>query len=184
MAVMSFIGGALGALSITYVPKSLLQACVPPLLILIAAYFAFSPSPNEQARKAKMSTSLFCVAVTPFIGFYDGVFGPGVGSFFMLACVILLGQHLIQAVCTSKLLNAACNLGALSVFSLSGAIIWSLALAMALAAFLGAQLGARCAVRFGTRLIRPLLVSVCILMALKLLLDTSNPLGEWLNLLL
>ncbi len=99
----------------------------------------------------------------------------------MLACVVLLGQHLIQAVCTSKLLNAACNLGALSVFSLSGAIIWPLALAMALAAFLGAQLGARCAVRFGSRLIKPLLVSVCCIMALKLLLDTGNPLGEWLN---
>lgn len=52
MAVMSFIEGALDALSITYVPKSVLQACVPPLLILIAAYFAFSPKPNEQARKA------------------------------------------------------------------------------------------------------------------------------------
>ncbi|MND72719.1 hypothetical protein D3C80_642780 [compost metagenome] len=181
MAVMAFIGGALGALSITYVPKSVLQACVPPLLILIAAYFAFSPKPNEQARKAKVSTSLFCVTAAPIIGFYDGIFGPGVGSFFMLACVVLLGQHLIQAVCTSKLLNAACNLGALSVFSLSGAIIWPLALAMALAAFLGAQLGARCAVRFGSRLIKPLLVSVCCIMALKLLLDTGNPLGEWLN---
>ncbi|MEZ0197812.1 TSUP family transporter, partial [Pseudomonas qingdaonensis] len=64
---------------------------------------------------------------------------------------------------------------------LSGAIIWPLALAMALAAFLGAQLGARCAVRFGSRLIKPLLVSVCCIMALKLLLDTGNPLGDWLN---
>lgn len=52
---------------------------------------------------------------------------------------------------------------------------------MALAAFLGAQLGARCAVRFGSRLIKPLLVSVCCIMALKLLLDTGNPLGDWLN---
>ncbi len=181
MAEMSFIGGALGALSITYVPKSFLQACVPPLLILIAIYFAFSPKPNEQTRKAKLSTSLFCVTVAPIIGFYDGIFGPGVGSFFMLACVVLLGQQLIQAVCTSKLLNAACNLGALSVFLLSGAIIWPLALAMAIAAFLGAQLGARCAVRFGSRLIKPLLVSVCIIMAFKLLLDTGNPLGEWLD---
>jgi uncharacterized membrane protein YfcA len=181
MAVMSFIGGALGALSVSYVPKNVLQACVPILLILVAAYFAFSPKPNEQARKAKISTSLFCLAVAPIIGFYDGIFGPGVGSFFMLACVILLGQHLIQAVCNSKLLNAACNLGALSVFSLSGAIIWPLALAMAFAAFVGAQLGARCAVHFGPRLIKPLLVCVCCIMALKLLLDSGNPLGEWLH---
>ncbi|MNJ77459.1 hypothetical protein D3C77_749630 [compost metagenome] len=83
--------------------------------------------------------------------------------------------------CNSKLLNAACNLGALSVFSLSGAIVWPLALAMACAAFIGAQLGARCAVRFGSKLIKPLLVCVCCLMALKLLLSTGNPLGEWLH---
>ncbi|MEN5034673.1 TSUP family transporter [Pseudomonas sp. TWI929] len=181
MALMSFIGGALGALSVSYVPKTLLQACVPILLIVVAAYFAFSPKPNEQTRKARISVSLFCITVAPIIGFYDGIFGPGVGSFFMLACVILLGQHLLQAVCNSKLLNAACNLGALSVFSLSGAIIWPLALAMAVAAFVGAQLGARCAVHFGPRLIKPLLVGVCCIMATKLLLDSGNPIGQWLH---
>ncbi|TDF85922.1 TSUP family transporter [Pseudomonas sp. H9] len=184
MACMSFAGGALGALSVSLVPKTLLQACVPVLLILVATYFAFSPKLDNQQRKAKLSTALFCLAVAPVIGFYDGVFGPGVGSFFMLACVILLGQTLLQAVCNSKLLNAACNLGALSVFSLSGAIIWPLALAMACAAFLGAQAGARCAVHFGPRLIRPLLVCVCCIMALKLLLSTGNPLGDWLHLAL
>lgn len=181
MALMSFMGGALGALSITLVPKTLLQACVPVLLILVAAYFALSPKPNEHSRRARIPLSLFCLAVAPLIGFYDGIFGPGVGSFFMLTCVLLLGQHMMQAVCTSKLLNAACNLGALSVFSMSGAILWPLALAMASAAFLGAQLGARCAVRFGPRLIKPLLVCVCCLMATKLLLDGNNPIGGWLH---
>lgn len=181
MALMSFIGGALGALSVSLVPKTLLQACVPILLILVAAYFAFSPKLNEQSRKAKISTSLFCITVAPIIGFYDGIFGPGVGSFFMLACVILLGQHLLQAVCNSKLLNAACNLGALSVFSLSGAIIWPLALAMALCAIVGAQLGARCALYFGPKLIKPLLIAVCCLMAIKLLLGDGHPIGEWLR---
>ncbi|MFB4391954.1 MULTISPECIES: TSUP family transporter [unclassified Pseudomonas] len=181
MAAMAFTGGALGALSVSLVPKEWLQACVPVLLILVAAYFAFSPKPDDHQRKAKISTGVFCLTAAPLIGFYDGVFGPGVGSFFMLACVILLGQHLLRALCNSKLLNAACNLGALSVFSLSGAIIWPLALAMAAAAFIGAQLGARCAVRFGPRLIKPLLVCVCCVMALKLLLGAGNPLGEWLQ---
>ena len=181
MALMAFFGGALGALSVSFVPKTLLQACVPFLLIVVAAYFAFSPKPDDQSRKARISTSVFCMTAAPVIGFYDGVFGPGVGSFFMLACVILLGQHLLQAVCNSKLLNAACNLGALSVFSLSGAIIWPLAITMALAAFAGAQLGARCAVHFGPRLIKPLLVCVCCIMATKLLLDADNPFAQWLH---
>lgn len=184
MALMSFVGGAVGALSISLVPSGLLQACVPVLLILVAAWFAFTPKLQDRPRPARIRISLFCLAVAPLIGFYDGIFGPGVGSFFMLACVLLLGQQLMQAVCASKLLNAACNLGALSVFALSGAIIWPLALTMAAAAFVGAQLGARCAVRFGPGLIRPLLVGVCCIMAVKLLSSADNPLGIWLKTLL
>lgn len=183
MALMAFAGGALGALSISLVPKDLLMAGVPLLLVLVAAWFAFSPRlSDQQLRTPRISIALFCVLVAPLLGFYDGVFGPGVGSFFMLALMLLLGQGLLRAVGNSKLLNAACNLGALSVFIGSGTIIWPLALAMALLAMLGAQLGARCAVYFGPRLIRPLVVMVCCVMALKLLLDAGNPLVEWVAL--
>lgn len=180
MALAAFFGGAAGALSISQVPQGLLQACVPILLVMVAGWFAFTPTLQDKPRKARMSRSLFCLAVAPLIGFYDGIFGPGVGSFFMLACVILLGQQLMAAVCTSKLLNAACNLGALSVFAVGGAIIWPLALAMAGAAIVGAQLGARCAVRFGPGLIRPMLVIMCCAIAAKLLSAPGNALGEWL----
>lgn len=180
MALMAFSGGALGALSVSLVSTDLLQAAVPVLLVVVAAWFAFSPRLNDQQlRTPRLSISLFCLLVAPLLGFYDGVFGPGVGSFFMLAFMLLLGQGLLRAVGNSKLLNAACNLGALSVFAASGTIIWPLALAMALFAIIGAQLGARCAVYFGPRLIRPLVVIVCCVMALKLLLDASNPLVEW-----
>lgn len=164
-------------------PQSLLQACVPVLLVLlvlVAVWFALSPRLQVQQRQARISKRLFCLAVAPLIGFYDVVFGPGVGSFYMLACVILPGQHLMGAVCTSKRLNAACKLGALSVFALGGAIVWPLALSMA-EAIVGAQLGARCAVRFGPGLIKPLLVLVCGIMAVKLLSTTGNPLGERLK---
>lgn len=181
MALVAFIGGAVGALSISLIPQGLLQACVPILLVLVAGWFAFAPKLQDKARKPRLSRVLFCLSAAPLIGFYDGVFGPGVGSFFMLACVLLLGQQLMAAVCTSKLLNAACNLGALSVFALGGAILWPLALAMASAAIVGAQLGARCAVRFGPGLIRPMLVIVCCAMAVKLLTTAGNPLGEWLK---
>ena len=112
---------------------------------------------------------MFTVTLAPLIGFYDGVFGPGVGSFFMVAFVWVMGQGILRAVSNSKLLNAACNLGALTVFSLSGTIILPVAVCMALAAFVGAQVGARCATRFGPRLIKPLLIAICCFMAIKLL---------------
>ncbi len=180
MALMAFAGGAVGAMSLRLVSTELLQAAVPALLVGVAAWFAFSPKLNDQQlRTPRLSIRLFCLLVAPLLGFYDGVFGPGVGSFLMLAFILLLGQGLLRAVANSKLLNAACNLGALSVFAASGAILWPLALVMALFAVIGALLGARCAVYFGPRLIRPLVVTVCCVMALKLLLDASNPLVEW-----
>ena len=181
MAALSFAGGVTGALSISMLDKALLESIVPILLITVAGYFTFSPKLGTKDRRQRMSYLGFTLAVAPVIGFYDGIFGPGTGSFFMVAFTLLLGQHLMQAICNSKLLNASCNLGALSVFAFSGAIIWPLALAMALCAIVGAQLGARCAIYFGPRLIKPLLITVCCLMSLKLLLDKGHPAGDWLR---
>lgn len=180
MALVAFLGGALGALSVSLIPRDLLEACVPVLLILVAAWFVLAPHIDDrQLRKPRISFGLFCLGIVPLIGFYDGVFGPGVGSFFMLAFMLLLGQGMLRAVGNSKLLNAACNLGALSVFASSGAILWPVALSMAVCAVIGAQLGARCAVHFGPKLIRPLVVCVCCVMAGKLLMEAGNPLVEW-----
>ncbi|WP_166363213.1 TSUP family transporter [Pseudomonas akapageensis] len=181
MATLALLGSALGALSVSLVPRSFLEAGVPILLILIAGYFAFSPRLGDTQKKAKVPLLVFSLSVAPMIGFYDGIFGPGVGSFFMLALVTLLGQGLLHAVSTSKLLNASSNIGALLVFSLSGAIILPIALTMAIAAFVGAQLGARCAVRFGARLIRPLLITACCLMAAKLMLTPGNPIIQMMS---
>ena len=180
MVCLSFIGGIAGALSISMLDRAVLESIVPILLIAVAAYFAFSPTLGDQDRKQRLSRFTFTLVVVPTIGFYDGIFGPGTGSFFMVACTLLLGQQLMQAICRSKLLNACCNLGALSVFAFSGAIIWPLALAMALCAIIGAQVGARCALYFGPRLVKPLLVVVCCLMAIKLLFSDGHSIGEWL----
>jgi uncharacterized membrane protein YfcA len=175
MAAMSFTGGATGALSVSLVPRTVLEALVPLLLVAVACYFALSPKLNNEERQAKLPTIVFCLTLAPLIGFYDGVFGPGVGSFFMVAFVLVMGQGILRAVCNSKLLNAACNLGALTVFLILGNILLPLALAMAAGAFIGAQLGARCAVRFGARLIKPLLIGVCCIMAAKLLMTPGGP---------
>lgn len=178
MAVMAFAGGALGALSVNLIPRAVIEAAVPILLIGVAIYFALSPKLDNSERRARLPVIAFCLTLAPLIGFYDGVFGPGVGSFFMVAFVLLMGQGILRAVCNSKLLNASCNMGALVVFSMMGNILLPLAFAMAAGAFIGAQLGARCAVRFGAGLIKPLLIGVCCLMAGKLLLSPGSPWHE------
>ncbi|WCM93402.1 TSUP family transporter [Acidovorax sp. NCPPB 2350] len=171
-------GGMCGALLVSFFNKRWLEASVPVLLILVAAYFILAPRLDNEARKARISIFLFSMTVAPLLGFYDGVFGPGVGSFFMVAFVLLCGLGTMRAVSFTKLGNASCNIGSLLVFITKGAILWPLAIAMACASFAGAQLGARCAVKVGPKLVKPMIVVVCCVLAAKLLSSPSNPLRE------
>lgn len=171
---MSFLGGILGALSVTLMPKNVLLTIVPILLILVALYFIFSPKLSDVDKKPLIPYFLFALLVAPLLGFYDGVFGPGGGSFFIVAFVLLLGFKLVNALSYTKLANVACNLGSLSIFIIKG-YVFPIALVMAGGAFIGASIGAKFAVRFGSRVIKPLLILISLCMALKLLLDHKNP---------
>lgn len=176
LVLCGFIGGASGALLVSSIDKHYLEVCVPILLILVAIYFAFSPKLANENRRKKIGILVFSFTVAPVLGFYDGIFGPGVGSFFIVGFVLLCGLGMMKAMSFTKLANASCNLGALAVFITKGVILWPVAITMALAAFLGAQLGARAAVRVGPRLIKPMLIVVCCALAIKLLSVDSNPL--------
>lgn len=179
-AVLSFAGAAAGALLATLVPGDLLRVALPFMLIAIALYFAFRRGMDDTDRASRMSTFMFGLLVVPAIGFYDGLFGPGTGSFFMLAYVMLAGYGVLKATAHTKLLNFASNLGGFAAFALAGAVVWKIGLAMGIAQFLGARLGARLAMKKGARLIRPLLVIVCVALAARLLADETNPIRIWL----
>lgn len=181
IAAMALLGGSLGALSVSFLPKQILEAIVPILLIAVAIYFTVAPKLTNEGRNPKISWFLFSLLIAPTVGFYDGIFGPGAGSFYMVALVLLLGQGILHAISYTKLANAASNVGALIIFALQGAIIFPIALSMAIGAFVGAYLGARCAVKFGSRLIKPLLITICCLMAIKLLSNPENPLRQIFN---
>lgn len=180
IAAMSFLGGSLGALLVGFVPKDILLAIVPILLICVAIYFIFSPKFSDNHEKsAKISYFAFSLTVAPLLGFYDGVFGPGVGSFFLIAFIVLLGCKLLNAMSYTKLANVASNLGSLLIFLFQGAIVFPIALTMAVGAAIGANLGARFAVRFGSKLVKPLLIVISVSMAVKLLWDKNNPIYQW-----
>lgn len=161
-------GGMLGALFVSWLDKRWLEMAVPVLLMGVAIYFLFTPTMRETGGKARLSILAFSLTIAPLLGFYDGIFGPGVGSFFMIGWILLCGLPMMRAISFTKVGNAACNIGALSVFMAKGAVLWPVAITMAVAAFAGAQLGARCAVRVGPRLIRPMMVVVCCALAIKL----------------
>lgn len=181
MALMAIMGGALGAALATIVPGEVLEAIMPVLLVAIAIFFAVKPNLNDLDKHRIITPFVFGLTFVPAIGFYDGIFGPGTGSFFMLAFVTLAGFGVLKATAHTKLLNLGSNLGALIVFASFGAILWKIGLLMGICQFLGAQLGSRLAMRIGAKLIKPLLVIVCLALAVKLLADPANPLRVWLG---
>ncbi|WP_353051791.1 TSUP family transporter [Helicobacter japonicus] len=103
------------------------------------------------------------------IGFYDGFFGPGTGSFFMLAFIVLGGFNILQSLAHAKLLNFATNLASVLIFAFSGKILWIVGLCMALGQFAGANLGSHLATFYGVRLIKPLVVIVSLCACANLL---------------
>ena len=176
LVLFSMIGCALGALFVSSIDQKWLVAAVPILLVLVAIYFALSPKLDEGSGKRRVSFLLFALVVAPILGFYDGVFGPGVGSFFMVSFVFLGGLGIMRAISFTKLANASCNLGSLAIFITKGLIIWPLAISMAVSSALGAQFGARYAIKVGPRIIKPMLIIVCTALAIKLFSNDDNPL--------
>jgi uncharacterized protein len=171
LAVLTtFIGAALGVAAVAYAPKSLLGAALPPLLILIALYFAFAPRLKDEAHEPKLPKPVFNFGFAPAIGFYDGIFGPGTGSFFMLSLTSLFGLGIVEATGRTKLFNFTSNIAALLMFAAGGKIVWLTGLVMGVGQIIGAQVGSHLAIRNGAAVIRPLLVVVCLGMAAKLLL--------------
>jgi uncharacterized membrane protein YfcA len=178
-AALSAAGSALGAILATVIPGEIFRAFLPFLLVAIAFYFAFKPNMGDIDRARRLSPFLFGLLVVPLIGFYDGVFGPGAGSFFMLAFVALAGYGLLKATAHTKLLNFASNLGGFAVFAFVGVISWKIGLMMGVAQFAGAQVGSRLAMKNGSRIIKPLLVITCVALAIKLISDPLNPVRVW-----
>lgn len=178
VAIGAAIAGLCGALCASLLSPQLLRAVVPVLLIIIALYFGLSRALKTEDVAPRMALIPFACFVAPLVGFYDGIFGPGAGAFYMVAIVTLLGYGVLKATAHTKLANAASNLGSLFLFILKGAVLWPIGLTMAVGAFLGAQIGSRLAMRFGPKLIRPLLVTISCAMAIKLLADPANPIRQ------
>ena len=169
MALISACAAAAGALLAKSMPADALRIIMPVILVAVAAFFALKPGLSDDSRAQRMRPAMFSFTAVPLIAAYDGFFGPGTGSFFMLAFVMLAGFGLLKATAHTKLLNFASNIGSLVIFIPSGAMWWGVGIGMGLAQVAGASLGARMAMRVGSRLIKPLIVTVSIAMALRLL---------------
>jgi hypothetical protein len=179
----TFVGALAGSLAVQYTEPGFLSALIPVLLVANALYFLFSPRVGDVERHRRLGLTGFAFLVGGGLGFYDGFFGPGTGSFFALAYVVMLGYSLTRATAHTKLLNMTSNLAALLLFALNGHVVWPIGLLMGVAQVLGATVGAHLVIRRGAVLVRPLIVIVCLVMTARLLAtQPDHSLLQWLGL--
>lgn len=178
-AVMSMLGAACGAACVSFIDPSLLKSLVPFLLIGVCGWLMLSQDFGRKPGKPHLSFFVASFSFVPLIGFYDGFFGPGTGTFFALGMVALLGMGLDQATMHAKLYNLMSNAGALAFFLVKGHIVWSYGIVMACGMVAGGSLGARLVIKHGTGLIRPLLIVTSLAMSLRLLWQNGTLAQLW-----
>jgi uncharacterized membrane protein YfcA len=151
-----------GAWLVTQVPATGLRRALPFILLLVLVYtlarkdLGSQHQPGDCARCEALKATLIGAGV----GFYDGFFGPGTGSFFVFLFVRVLGYDFLHASAAAKLLNTATNVAALTLFASTGHVWWPVAATMAVANVAGSLLGARLALRHGAGFVRHVFIVV------------------------
>jgi len=164
------LGAIIGAIAIQLFDSAILILALPYALILIAIYLIIAKNFGQEQQVEKLTQKKFNTSFITSIGFYDGFFGPGTGTFFTLSYCKMGALNLIQATAHAKLMNFTTNIVSLFIFIISDQIVWVIGLAMAVGQIIGARLGAATAIRQGTDFIRYMTVAVCIAMSISLLL--------------
>ncbi|NEK86818.1 TSUP family transporter [Blastococcus saxobsidens] len=164
--VSSFVGASVAAL----LPASLFRPVIVLALVGISAFTLFRPALGEVTalRHAGRRHHGIAAGLGAAIGLYDGILGPGTGSFLVFAMVSLLGYDFLAASAKAKIVNCATNLGALLFFVPHGSVFWGLGLLLGAANMIGGYLGARTATSRGTRFIRIAFLVVVTALILRL----------------
>lgn len=169
-ATSALVGSALGAAVVSFLPVQALKPMVVVLLVLVGLYTYFKPNFGQQASHSVEARFIkpLAVLVGLGIGFYDGFFGPGTGSFLIFAFVRLFGMDMLRASAMAKIVNLATNVAAIGYFLSHQGVMWGVGLTMALANVAGAQTGTHMALKHGNGFVRGLLLVVVSILAVKL----------------
>lgn len=170
--LITVAGAALGAWCVQQVDPQFLRRAIPALLIGVALYMLLRPQLGDQDVQPRMKRGWFDLTFGLTIGFYDGFFGPGTGTFWAMAYVLGLGFHLTRATGHTKVMNFASNVSSLAVFLAGGQVLFLAGGMMGVGQWLGARLGARMVIARGAGFIRPVFVMVAVALAAKVLWDS------------
>ena len=161
-ALTAFLFSFLGSYLVTHIPPTYLRKALPFILLGVAIYtfkkkeFGAVNAPVFASSKETYMAML----VAAGIGFYDGFFGPGTGSFFIFLFVRIFGYDFLRANTMAKVMNVACNSAALLWFGYSGHVLWMLGLTMAICSVVGSVLGSHMAIKHGTGFVRKMFLCV------------------------
>lgn len=168
-------GSALGAFFAAGVGSDVLRPVIMGVLLAVLAFVALRPSFGTDAPATGPVTPRRVAAAVALaglgIGFYDGLIGPGTGTFLVLALTAVLRMNLVQASATAKIVNVCTNVGALVMFSAQGTVLWSLAALLAVFNLGGGWLGAHMALKKGSGFVRGVLVVTVVGLVAKLAYD-------------
>lgn len=177
MASVAFLGSLIGATLAVHVPA---QAFRPIIVVLLAAVWIWTlvnPTMGSQTvlRFQGRRHLLIAVVAGLVIGVYDGLLGPGTGSFLLIVLVAGLGYSFLQASATAKVVNLGTNLAALIVFGFTGSVLWILGLLMGVFNVIGAVIGSRTAIRRGSGFVRIVFLVIVGVLILRLGWDVFTP---------
>ena len=172
--VFTAIGAGLGtwlviAMGRNETGKDVLRQIIPWLIIAIAMYMLLQPKVGETDLHPRMNAGPFHFIFGVGLGFYDGFFGPGTGTFWALAYMVLLGFNMTRATAHTKVINFSSNVASLGVFLAAGHAYVGAGLCMGAGAYIGARLGSRVVVKKGVKFIRPVFIAVAVAITARLL---------------
>ena len=162
-------GAAFGVWAVQLLDPTLLKQLIPWLLAAIALFTLLSPRLGAEDVHARMKTGLFYLLFGLAIGFYDGFFGPGTGSFWTMALMMLLGYSMLRATATTKVMNFISNIVALFFFLSVGQVRFVEGIVMGIGQFLGARIGSKLVIKRGTAFIRPVFITMVLALVGRLI---------------
>lgn len=166
--VCTFVGAVIGAWLIQTLDPGLIKHIIPVLLMAVFVYTVFSKDLGFKQRDALMPQHWFYLVFGLALGFYDGFFGPGTGSFWTAALMVMLGYDMTRAAGATRIMNFTSNVVALGVFIIGRNVLYSAGICMALGQILGARIGSNLAIEKGARFIRPIFLTVVFLTITRL----------------
>lgn len=170
-ALAAFVCSFAGAAVVSWLPKDVVRPLVLALLIAVWLYTLLRPGFGAQTRQSPAHVVPLAIVIGGLLGFYDGFFGPGTGSFLIFAFVRVFGLDFLAASAGAKVVNAATNIAALVWFVPHGQILWPLVVVMAVCNIAGSQLGARLALKHGSGFVRGIFLVAVGALILKLCMD-------------